>query len=131
MRLLLPILILAAGGASAAEPITGRWVTENGRAVVTVAPCGPALCGRISRILVPGQAPPDTRNPDPKLRARPMLGLPILTGFTDAGKDWRGRIYDPESGKSYKSIVARDTNGLKVRGCIAIFCQTQRWKPAG
>jgi uncharacterized protein (DUF2147 family) len=131
MRLLLPVVLFAAGGASATEPITGRWVTENGRAVVTVAPCGDALCGRISRILVPGQAPPDTRNPDPRLRGRPMLGLPVLTGFTDSGKDWRGRIYDPESGKSYKSIVSRDAKGLKVQGCIAMFCRTQRWTPAG
>ena len=131
MRFLLPVLIVAASGATAAEPITGRWVTENGRGVVTVEPCGPTLCGRISRILVPGKAPLDTRNPDPKLRSRPMLGLPVLTGFTDNGKDWRGRIYDPESGKTYKSIVSRDGAGLKVQGCVMMFCRTQRWKAAG
>ncbi|WP_430637360.1 hypothetical protein [Sphingomonas hankookensis] len=28
--------------------------------------------------------------------------------------------------------MSRQPNGtLKVQGCIAIFCQTQLWKPAG
>ena len=57
--------------------------------------------------------------------------MPILSGFADAGGDWRGRIYDPRNGKSYKSIVSKNADGsLKVQGCIAIFCQTQLWKPA-
>lgn len=133
MRLIaLPSLLLAAGAAHAAEPIAGRWLTENGKAVVVVAPCGAAACGRIGRVLVPTPGGPatDRNNPDPALRARPVQGLEILSGFRDAGKDWRGRIYDPESGKSYKSIVARDGGGLKVQGCVAFFCRTQRWTPA-
>lgn len=133
MRLLVfSALLLPALPAAAAEPIAGRWVTENGKAVVTLAPCGPKLCGRISRVLVPTPGGPatDRNNPDPKLRTRPVLGLEVLSGFTDNGKDWRGRIYDPEGGKSYKSIVRRAGAGLKVQGCIAFFCQTQNWKPA-
>ena len=133
MRLFaLPALLLFAVAAQAAEPIAGRWMTENGHAQITVQPCGAGVCGRVSRILVPvpGGAATDRSNPDPALRTRPVLGLEILSGFTDAGKDWRGRIYDPESGKSYKSIVAREPGGLKVQGCIAFFCKTQHWKPA-
>jgi uncharacterized protein (DUF2147 family) len=129
--LALPALALAAP-LQAAEPIAGRWLTEGNRAVVSIEPCGRTLCGRIERILAPTPegAPTDRRNPDPKLRARPVQGLQILSGFNDAGKDWRGRIYDPESGKSYKSIVAREPGGLKVQGCIMMFCQAQHWKPA-
>ena len=60
-----------------------------------------------------------------------MIGLPILSGFTDAGDEWRGRIYDPRNGKSYKSIVTRGENGtLRVKGCISFLCQTQVWKAA-
>lgn len=132
MRLcFLPLLILAAP-AAAAEPIAGRWLTGNGKAVVAIQPCGKALCGRIQRILAPtpGGAPVDANNPDPKLRARPVLGLQILSGFTDTGKAWKGRIYDPESGKSYRSVVTREPGGLKVQGCVLLFCQSQHWKPA-
>jgi uncharacterized protein (DUF2147 family) len=121
-----------AGTAHAAQPIAGRWVTEDGGAIVQVGACGAATCGRIATVLKskPGAAATDVNNPDAKLRTRPVVGLPILTGFSDAGDDWRGRIYDPRNGKSYKSIVARAADGtLKVKGCISFICQTQVWKP--
>ena len=44
-----------AAPASAADPITGRWITEDRDAVITIAPCGANLCGKISKFLV---APP-------------------------------------------------------------------------
>ena len=129
---ILPFLLAAATGAHAAQPITGSWVTENGHAVVTVASCGAALCGRVSRVLVtvPGGPATDIHNPDPRLRSKPIVGMAVLSGFTDAGGDWRGRIYDPESGKSYKSVVLREPGGLKVQGCVMMFCRTQHWRPA-
>jgi len=133
MRFLLFAAVLLPQAALAAEPIAGRWVTENGRAVVTVGPCaGGVQCGRITQVLkpTPGGPTTDRNNPDAKLRDRPIRGLEILSGFRDGGGDWRGRIYDPESGKSYKSIVRREGAGLKVQGCIAFFCRTQRWVPA-
>ena len=133
MRLLaLPALLLLATTAQAAEPIAGRWLTADGKAVVQVGPCGAVTCGRVTRILVPVEGGPatDRNNPDKRLRGRPLDQLEVLSGFSDKGKDWRGRIYDPTSGKSYKSIVAREPGGLKVQGCIMMFCQTQHWKPA-
>ncbi len=123
---------LSAAPAVAATPIVGRYVTEDGSGVIEIARCGASVCGRLVRILKsePGAPKTDVNNSDAALRSRPILGLPILTGFTDAGKDWRGRIYDPRNGKSYKSIVSREANGtLKVQGCIAFLCQTQVWKP--
>lgn len=135
MRFLVPAaaLLLTAGAADAATPVGGRWLTEEGNAVVTIGACGAAICGRITRLIKgpPSGPPVDRNNPDAKLRGRPLEGLAILTGFTDAGDDWRGRIYDPKSGKTYKSILRREADGsLKVQGCIAFFCRTQRWTPA-
>lgn len=134
LRSLAALLALTlAGTAHAAQPIAGRWLTEDGSAIVQVGPCGAATCGKITTVLKarPGAATVDVNNPDPKLRTRPIVGLPILFGFSDAGNDWRGRIYDPRNGKSYKSIVTRGADGtLQVKGCIAFLCQTQVWKPA-
>jgi uncharacterized protein (DUF2147 family) len=127
------LLVSLPATAQAAEPITGKWVTGDGKAIVTVQQCGPVLCGHVSRLLKVGPGAPktDMRNPDPALRSRPMLGLPVLTGFTDAGNDWRGKIYSPEEGKTYKSIVSRNPDGtLTVKGCISIFCRTLVWRPA-
>ena len=131
LSLLLPAVALTSP-ALAAQPITGRWITNDRKAIVTIAPCGPLICGRITRILAPTpKGPPvDERNPDPKLRKRPILGLEVLSGFTDKGKDWRGRIYDPEGGKWYKSILKRESGGIAAQGCIAFFCRTQHWTPA-
>lgn len=137
-RLALFVLIPLVAGtmtvspARAAEPVTGRWVTAEKDAVVAINACGNAMCGTVDRFLV---APPqgldqrDINNPDPKLRTRKLLGLAILSSFVADGDVWRGRIYDPKSGKSYRSIIRRKgANVLEVKGCIGPFCQTQLWK---
>ena len=121
--------------AFAAEPITGRWVTAEKDAVIVIAPCGKALCGTIERFLV---APPqgndqrDINNPDAAKRKRKLLATtPILSAFTQESNLWRGQIYDPKSGKSYRSVVRRKgPNLLEVKGCIGPFCQTQVWRRA-
>ena len=118
--------------AQAAQPVTGRWATVDGKAIVRIAPCGKHLCGLIERIVkpTPGRPQTDIKNPDPALRSKPLVGLDLLSGFVDAGDIWKGTIYDPESGKSYTSKVARNGDGtLKVQGCIAFFCKTQTWTP--
>ena len=131
--LLLLALVLLAVPANAAQPVAGRWLTEDGAAIVTLAPCGAATCGRITRVIKGPPSGPavDRNNPDPKLRTRPIEGLTILSGFTDKGDDWRGRIYDPKSGRTYKSVLKREPDGrLNVKGCIAFLCRTQRWTAA-
>ncbi|RZM31920.1 MAG: DUF2147 domain-containing protein [Sphingomonas sp.] len=133
---LVPAALFAAGfaaaSADAATPIAGMWMTEEKTAIVTVGPCGSNVCGRLTTLLKqpPSGPPVDSNNPDPALRRRPLEGLVILSGFADKGDDWRGKIYDPKSGKTYKSILKRESDGtLKVQGCIAFFCRTQRWTP--
>lgn len=121
--------------AFAAEPITGRWVTAEKDAVVVIAPCGKALCGTIERFLV---APPqgndqrDINNPDAAKRKRRLLAAtPILSAFMQDSDLWRGQIYDPKSGKTYRSVVRRKgPNVLEVKGCLGPFCQTQVWRRA-
>ena len=134
MRLIAALaLLMLPVAAHAAEPITGQWLTKEGKAIVAIAPCGQGVCGRIAKVIKPnpGGHGVDERNPNPALRNRPIVGLPILINFTDAGRDWRGRIYDPEAGKEYRSILKKLPDGsLQVQGCIAFFCQTQNWKPA-
>lgn len=119
--------------AFAAQPVTGTWLTEDKKALVSISDCGKTVCGKISKILAPTpDGPPvDEYNPDPKLRKRPILGLPVLSGFTPNDGEWKGRIYSPEEGKSYRSVLIRDgSDKLKVKGCIAFFCKTQVWTRA-
>jgi uncharacterized protein (DUF2147 family) len=135
-----PFLVTAAALAAlpaplfAAPPITGRWLTADGGAVVAIGDCGGTICGRVVKVI---KGPPagkpwvDSLNPDSKLKTRPLVGMPILTGMTASGDGWKGQIYDPKSGKTYRAIVGRDGANLKVQGCIAIFCQTMIWTRAG
>lgn len=133
----LPVAILlsfaGAMPANAAASVSGLWLTTEKDSVVEIGPCGEVLCGRITRILSPTpQGPPkDSNNPNPALRSRPIQGLAILTGFTDAGKTWQGTIYDPRAGKTYKSFLTLLANGtLQVKGCIGPFCRTMPWTRA-
>lgn len=120
--------------ALAADSIAGRWITEDRDAVVEIKQCGNVTCGRIARFLITppdGADQRDINNPDANLRKRKLLGLPILTQFREDGSKWRGRIYDPNNGKSYRSVIERKgTNTIEVSGCIGPFCQTQTWRRA-
>ena len=65
------------------------------------------------------------------MRSRKLLGMPVLSGFTEDGDEWRGQIYDPKTGKTYRSIIRRvNASTLEVKGCIGPFCQSQTWKRA-
>lgn len=127
-------LLMLPLSAQAASPITGRWVTQSKDGVVEVYPCGEHICGKLSKFLVNPPAGPgakDINNPDKALRSRTILGMNVLTGFKAAGDEWKGQIYDPKSGKTYRSIVYKGKSGnLVVKGCIGPFCQAQTWTPA-
>ena len=128
----LALTVALTSPALAAAPIAGRWLTGDGKGVVEIGPCGLALCGKITKLLADTNGPPtDRNNPDPKLRSRPLVGLNILSGFKDAGKQWEGQIYSPERGSTYRSVVKRNPDGtLSVKGCIGPFCQKQVWRLA-
>lgn len=126
-----------AGAATAAGAVRGDWVTQRG-ARVRVAACGDGLCGTLVGLPQPldpvaGQPQKDTNNPDPALRERPRLGIQIIKGMrsTGGGRWSGGRIYDPQTGKTFDSRMSLNPDGtLTVEGCIAIICQAQAWTPA-
>ncbi len=123
-----------AAPAVAADSINGRWVTEDKDGIVQIGKCGATTCGKIVRFLITPPDGPDQRdiyNPNPKLKKRKLLGLPVLTNFKEEPDLWRGTIYDPNTGKSYRSVIRRKSaNTIEVKGCIGPFCQTQIWRKA-
>jgi uncharacterized protein (DUF2147 family) len=133
-----PILALAlaliASPAFAAAPVTGKWLTAERDSVIEIGTCGGQVCGKVLRVLkmMPdGGVPIDRNNPNAALRTRKVEGIMILTGFADNGTNWKGKIYDPKSGKTYTSYLTRNANGtLKVQGCVGPFCQAFTWSAA-
>ena len=129
------LALIFAAAATTANPIIGRWYTPGAKAVVDIAACGKQLCGTIisaAPFPATGAPPRDSRNPDPALRNRSIVGVRLLSGFIPDGSGWKsGTIYNPTNGKTYRSELAFGGDGrLKVSGCVAIFCQTQIWRRA-
>ena len=45
-----------------------------------------------------------------------------------AGRWAGGKIYDPNSGRTYDSRISMQPDGaLKVEACVAMICQAQSW----
>lgn len=124
-------------GLASASPgaIAGTWLSGDGDGLIAVEVSGTALSGRIvgSPNDDPDRATTDIHNPDPALRARPLVGLELFSGFKyDGDGVWSGGfIYDPNSGNTYRcKITLQDPTTLKVRGFIgiALFGRTETWK---
>ena len=80
---------LSAQGAG--EP-TGVWLTQAGDARVKVSKCGGGICGVIVGLKDPidpatGKPQVDDKNPNPALKKRPMIGLPLFSGMQPAGPE--------------------------------------------
>jgi uncharacterized protein (DUF2147 family) len=128
---------LCGGSAVAASPdaVSGDWAVGRTN-VVRIGPCSGAparLCGIIVATANGKDGRPlrDSENPDPALRNRPLVGLPLIFGFRAAGDGrWTGgKIYDPDDGKTYDAKLAPGPDGtLQVSGCVLFLCKAQTWR---
>jgi uncharacterized protein (DUF2147 family) len=124
--------------ADAAPSPLGTWATANDDSHVKIERCGGALCGTIIWLKDPlgddGKPAVDSKNPDPHWRGRPLLGLPLLSGFEHSSDNpnlWEnGKIYDPDDGRTYScKLTMLDARTLDVRGYVgfSILGKTQTW----
>lgn len=129
------------------DAIVGRWLIASKDAVIDIQPAdGPAggeYHGSIAWLLdktydaddgpaLAGKPLLDHRNPDPALRSRPLLGLPMLKGLRfDGHEHWReGRVYSCDDGRTYTVQVSlADADHLKLRGYfgLPLFGMTSVW----
>ncbi len=112
------------------QGLLGFWSTDAG-SVLHVDHCGPQVCITIVTISQKAPGVTDERNPDSSLHARPICKLIIGTGFSlqDPTHADDGKVYDPESGKTYKSAMSSDGNTLHLRGYIGFKAlgRTETW----
>ena len=129
--------VLPAHAQSAGDP-SGIWLTQAGDARVKVSKCGGGLCGVIVGLKDPidpatGKPQVDDKNPNPALKRRPMIGLPLFSGMhaTGPGK-WSGQIYNADDGSTYASNVSvTGPDTLKVEGCMGALCGGETWTRVG
>ena len=108
-------------GMAAADPVEGVWQTQaddGAYAHVRIAPCGAHLCGAIARTFKAGaEYKPEN------------LGKPLVWDMAPDGKGgYRdGKIWQPSTGKIYKSKMALSGDVLNVSGCVGPICKKQVW----
>ncbi|MDP2173098.1 MAG: DUF2147 domain-containing protein [Candidatus Cloacimonadaceae bacterium] len=133
IAMLMPLALLA----QKPDDITGVWYNgEKTSKIEVFKTTAGNYAGRIVWLKVPNDAAGiprvDKDNPEASLRARPLMGLVVLTGLNvkaNAKYDG-GKIYDPKSGKTYSSKAEFDgIDNLKLRGYIgvSIVGRTDTW----
>lgn len=131
--------LLGSLGVASAQTLSplGIWTNTEKKATFEIYKCGDKLCGKIVTLTVPndpktGKPKTDSMNPDPKMRNRPRLGLVFMQGFEyDDDNKWDdGKIYDPESGKTYSCYMKmNNANSMEVKGYIgfSMIGKSQAW----
>ena len=123
LLLLLPVATtLAQPGERALE---GYWRNPSGSVIISIAPCGEAMCGRVQ--WASDKAVADAR----KSGTDPLVGVELLSGFVLKGENrWRGRLFVPDLKKTSKAEVRQLGSGqVKVTGCAVgrLVCKSQVW----
>jgi uncharacterized protein (DUF2147 family) len=118
-----------------ADDIVGVWITGGKEpAKIQVFRSGDKYFGKIVWLKNPendGKPRVDIKNPDKNQQNQPLIGLVILKNFRFNDGAWNdGKIYDPESGKTYScNLSLKDNNTLKIRGYVGISLlgRTETW----
>jgi uncharacterized protein (DUF2147 family) len=103
-----PATPVAAAPVQAPTTPVGVWATEENKGNVRIEACGQNLCGY--------SVPSNEK---------------ILINMRPQDSKWAGHIHDPDSGRTYDSIIAmKGANTLRVQGCAfgGMFCGGQTWK---
>jgi uncharacterized protein (DUF2147 family) len=114
-------LAFVASMAQAADPVIGVWKTqvdEGAYAHVNISACGDKLCGVIAK----------TFNNTGEYKS-PNIGKKLVWDM-DANGDGAysgGKIWQPSTGKEYKSKMALSGDTLNVSGCWGPICKKQTW----
>jgi uncharacterized protein (DUF2147 family) len=107
----------------------GEWLVEDGDAHIRIETCGKNLCGIVSDAKNSNEK--DRKNPNPELRDRPIIGMPILLDMQPAKSNrWEGRVYNAKNGQTYTANISlNNSQSLRVEGCAfgGLICGGQDW----
>lgn len=132
-RLLLPLLLMVGITAHAQDvraKIEGEWLSAKKDARVAIYEQGGKYYGKL--VWGTGGDSKDIHNPNPKMRARDVVGITLLSNFEYVGNGaWAGgTIYDPREGKTYDcKMQLEGADRLKIRGYlgVSLFGRTEIW----
>ncbi|MEO0401436.1 MAG: DUF2147 domain-containing protein [Pseudomonadota bacterium] len=112
-------LVIASTGTALAEPAAGTWKTQTGDSGaflhVKIAPCGSNICGTIVKVV---------NSDDTSSQGKPIIWDMQAKGN---GSYSGGKIWAPDTDKTYRSKMSLNGNALKVSGCVGPICRGQTW----
>ena len=117
------LLALTAAGAPARAPIEGLWKNPIGSAIIAIAPCGDALCGKVVWASARGQR-------EAAKGSRDVVGTTVLTGMRRSGERWAGSLFIPDDNIHVSArLQLIGSRQLKLTGCglAGLICRTQIW----
>ncbi|MGB5864253.1 MAG: DUF2147 domain-containing protein [Sulfitobacter sp.] len=123
MRMIFAAAVAAIGfaGAAWADPVEGTWQTQvddGAYAYVNMSKCGANLCGVIAR----------TFNNTGEYKSENIGKQLVWDMASSGGGDYKdGKIWQPSTGKTFKSKMSLSGNTLKVSGCVGPICKKQTW----
>ena len=117
------------------DAVKGVWLNNEKNAKLEVYKSGNSYFGKIiwSKDMFEADgktSKKDINNSNEKLRSRNLLNLNILSGLTYDDGEWTGgELYDPKSGKTYKSKMKLKGGNLEIRGYVGspMFGKTMVW----
>jgi len=121
-KLILSSALVFGAGMALADPVEGVWQTQTddgSYAHVTIAPCGGAFCGVISRTYKDG-AEYKSEN----------IGRQIVIDMVSQGDGtYDGQVWRPSNNKIYVGGIQLNGDSMKLAGCVAggLICKKQSW----
>lgn len=117
------VLALAVATPASAAPIEGLWKNPIGSAIIDVAPCGNALCGKVVWASARGQR-------EVAKNTSHVVGTTVLTGVRPKGSGWAGKLYIPDDNIHVSArLQLLNADQLKLTGCglAGLICRSQIW----
>jgi uncharacterized protein (DUF2147 family) len=141
MLTLLVCAPVSAARDAAPEAVYGIWATSGTMIEVSPTETG-GLSARILALKHPtwrekdgvgrvGEPKTDLHNPDESKRERPFIGLEMLSDYEFRRGKWRGRLYLPSSGSTWRSAAHVKNGQLHLRGYVGVSLlgKTQKFAP--
>lgn len=130
MKAVASIVLGIAAGALAQPPnaasVEGFWKNPIGSAIIQIAPCGDALCGKVVWASARGQR-------EVAQHTSNVIGTTVLTALKPIRGHWAGSLYVPDDNIHVAArLQLLDERRMKLTGCglMGLICRTQIWTRA-
>jgi uncharacterized protein (DUF2147 family) len=125
----LPVFTAVPALALSDSDVVGVWKHPDNGSHIQIYACGQSACAKVVKVADPSRK--DDKNPDPKLRNRPVVGVVIMNGGKKVGPlKWQGKLYNTLDGGTYNgTLTLVNENELKLSGCVlgGLICDGRTW----